>query len=199
MNTIHHEGSQRFTKELSLNDVLARAGVIYSITTEAERGCLAQLAREVPDQGLMVEIGCLYGGVTAVLALSNPSAAVIAIDDFSWHPEGMPVNSAAMVLDNMRSVGVDNVTIIEGDSRGQHKAWARKIDLLWIDGGHSFEYVRSDLFNFAKWCEVIALHDYENPEEWMGITRAVGLFLERHRNWYLDQVVGMVAVLRRVP
>ena len=179
-------------------DAVTRASAIYSITTEEERGCLAQLAREVPDQGLIVEIGCLYGGVTAVLALSNPNAAVIAIDDFSWHPDGMPVNSAIMVLENMRSVGADNVTIIEGDSRSQHKAWARKIDLLWIDGGHSFEYVRSDLFNFAKWCDVIALHDYQNPAAWMGITKAVSMFLQENPNWQMDKVVGMIVVLRRI-
>ena len=89
MNHFHHQGSQSNTKENPFfMDAVVRASPVYSIATEEERGCLAQLAREVPDQGLIVEIGCLYGGVTAVLALSNPSAAVIAIDDFSWHPGG---------------------------------------------------------------------------------------------------------------
>lgn len=182
-----------------MNRIVERAQEIYSITTEAERTCLAELAMEVPDQGLIVEIGCLYGGVTAVLAMASPFAAVIAIDDFSWHPETLPVNSPIVVMENMQKLGIDNVTIIEGDSRTQYKHWSRKIDLLWIDGGHSFEYVSSDLFNFAKWCQVIALHDYKNPEPWMGITKAVTLFLEKNPDWKMEKVVDMVCVLRRTP
>ena len=178
-------------------NVIDQAARIYSITTVEERECLAALAQEVPDQGLMVEIGCLYGGVTAVLALSQPHAAVIAIDDFSWHPEGMPVNSPALVMDNLQKVGADNVTIIAGDSRSQHKDWSRKINFLWIDGGHSFEFVHSDLFHFSGWCDVIALHDYQNPAEWMGITKAVTMFLESHADWRMEKVVGMIVVLRR--
>lgn len=180
-----------------MNSIVERAQSIYSITTEAERTCLAELATEVPDQGLIMEIGCLYGGVTAVLALASPFARVVSIDDFSWHPEGMPVNSPMLVMENLQKLGIDNVTVIEGDSRAQHQHWNRKIDFLWIDGGHSFEFVRSDLFNFAKWCEVIALHDYKNPEPWMGITKAVTLFLEQHPEWKLDKVVDMVCVLRK--
>lgn len=181
-----------------MNFAVKRAQEIYSITTEAERTCLAELALEVPDQGLIMEIGCLYGGVTAVLALASPFAAVVAIDDFSWHPEGMPVNSSILVMENMEKLGIDNVTILEGDSRAMYKNWSRKIDLLWIDGGHSFEFVRSDLFNFSKWCDVIALHDYKNPAEWMGVTKAVTLFLESHKNWKMEKVVDMVVVLRRM-
>lgn len=181
-----------------MNTILEKASSIYSITTEAERLCLAELAREVPDQGLIVEIGCLYGGVTAVLALAQPYAAVIAIDDFSWHPDELPVNSVALVMENMDKVGADNVTIIAGDSRTMHKIWSREIDLLWIDAGHSFDYVWSDLSNFGPWSNVIALHDYKNPIEWMGITKAVTLFLEQNPDWYMDKVIDMVCVLRKV-
>ena len=184
---------------MKTNDIVAMANAIYSITTEAERTCLAELAQEIPDQGIIVEIGCLYGGVTAVLALAQPNAAVIAIDDFSWHPDGMPVNSAAMVMENMEKVGADNVKVLIGDSREIYKVWTvDKIDLLWIDAGHSFEFVWSDISNFGPWSNVIALHDYQNPAEWMGITKAVTLFLEKHPDWRMDKVVDMVCVLRRV-
>src|SRR6185436_2035859 len=114
LNTVY--GERHKAMNIKTATVLEKASAIYSITTVAERACLSELAQEVPDQGFMVEIGCLYGGITAVLALSQPYAAVVTIDDFSWHPDDMPENSVALVMENMDKVGADNVTIIPGDS-----------------------------------------------------------------------------------
>jgi hypothetical protein len=166
-------------------------------TDDNERELLGELSREVPDHGLIVEIGCLYGGTTAALALCNPHAAIISIDDFSWTPEGYPPASSIRFMENMKSIGAHNVTVLEGDSRVIGKTWARPIDFLWIDGGHSYQYVYSDLVNFGEFAKVIALHDYDNPA-WPTIKKAVETYLYKYVNrWYLDKVVGMVAVLRR--
>lgn len=169
---------------------------IYTITTQAERDTLASLAKRVPDQGLIVEIGTLYGGVTAVLAKAQPYAAIITIDDFSWHPETMPINSAMNVLDNLKKEGVDNVTIVEGDSRVIGKNWVRDIDLLWVDGGHSYQFVYSDLFHFGSKSKVIALHDYKNPL-WPTIEQAIKVFTEKDQKFYIDEVIDSLVVLRR--
>jgi len=170
--------------------------VIYSISTDEERECLASLAREVKQRGLILEVGTLYGGVTAVLALAAPTSGVVTIDDFSWHPEGLPVNSAASVYSSLHDAGIKNVRIIEGDSRDIARAWNTNIDLLWIDGGHSYEYVYSDLFHFGQYAEVIALHDYKNPL-WPTIEKAIDVFLNKFPEWYFEKNAGMVAVLRR--
>jgi hypothetical protein len=170
--------------------------MIYSITTEAERNKLAELASKVPDQGVIVEVGTLYGGVTAVLAKAQPNAAVITIDNFSWHPEDMPVNSVGLVQDNLAKENIENVTIIENDSREVAKNWARDIDLLWIDGGHSYQFVYFDLVRFGTYSKVIALHDYKNPA-WSTIEEAINVFLKNNKNFYSDEVVDMLIVLRR--
>ncbi len=170
---------------------------IFSLTEENERECLKRLAGEVPAGGLIVEIGSLYGGTTAVLALAKPEARVITIDDFGWHPEGEEPTSPTALMENMAKVGVKNVEVIEGDSRTIGKNWAKLIDLIFIDGGHSFEYVYPDLCNFAPHAQVVALHDYDNPF-WETVRRAVKDFLSWNAEWKLAEVVGTVAVLRRV-
>lgn len=174
-----------------------KAEPIYSITTEDERACLAALAADVPDGGLILEIGTLYGGTTAVLALAAPSARVVTMDSYEWHPDTLPANNPELVRANLEGVGAFNVDIRKGDSRKLWQDWKRPIDLLWIDGGHSFNFVYNDLTNFGKFAEVIALHDYRNPI-WVTIEKAIETFVNKSPVWRIDNVIGMVAVLRKV-
>jgi hypothetical protein len=165
-------------------------------TTWGERELLRLLATEVPDGGLILEIGCLYGSSTAVLAQAAPKAQVISIDDFSWHPDGYPVSTPELTRANLDELGITNSTIIQGDSRLLCKTWDKPIDLLFVDGGHSFEFVYSDLYNFGKFAEVIALHDYRNPV-WVTIEKAVETFTVKNRVWHIDTIVDQLVVLRK--
>jgi precorrin-6B methylase 2 len=181
-----------------ISDVKAvdKAQVVRPLTEINERECVARLAADVPAGGLMVEIGALYGGMTAVMGLANKKARIITIDDFSWHPADDVPTSKELVLENMKKVGVKNVEVLEGDSRVIGKTWKDPIDLIFIDGGHSFDWVYPDLCNFAPHAQVVALHDYDNPF-WTTIRKAVDTFLVDRPEWEVGEVVGTVAVLRR--
>lgn len=179
-----------------MNDIVKKASIIPTLTTINERELLSNLASKVPAKGLIVEIGALYGGVTAVLALSAPEASVVTIDNFSWCPPGFPETSRETVIENMKYVGADNVSVITGTSQEVFLTWGHRIDLLWIDGGHSFKYVYFDLYNYGKLSNVIALHDYGN-EAWPDIKKAIDIFLAKEKEWRFDNQVDMVAVLRR--
>lgn len=168
-----------------------------SWTSVDERNTLVGLAKQVREGGLIVEIGGLYGGMTCVLGLSNPLANIVVIDEFSWHPINELKASAALLLSNCNGAGVNNVRVITGDSRVVGKAWSQAIDLLWIDGGHSYEFVKSDLDHFGPYAIRIALHDYGNPF-WKTIKKAVDDFLAAHPEWRFDHNVETVAVLERV-
>lgn len=170
--------------------------IIPSWVDPNELQCLAELAKEVPENGQIVEIGALYGASTMHLATNAPKATVVTIDEFSWTPSGYPKASAELLLENLSANDVHNVNIIEGDSRVIGKQWTGIIDLLFIDGGHSYEFVKSDLDNFAPTAQVVALHDFDNPF-WPTIRKAVEDFLQEHDYFFLDKVVGTVAVLRR--
>jgi len=168
-----------------------------SWTSPAERNEMIDLAKQVREGGLIVEIGGLYGGMTAVLGLSNPNAQIVVIDEFSWNPIKELKASAALLLSNCNGAGVNNVRVITGDSRVVGKTWNQPIDLLWIDGGHSYEFVKSDLDHFGPHAARIALHDYGNPF-WKTIQQAVDDFLKVHPEWRFDHNVETVGVLERV-
>lgn len=178
------------------HDIVEKASVIPTLTEINERELLAELAAEVPPENIILEIGALYGGVTAVLALANPKANIYTVDNFSWHPEGFPKTSRLLLETNLFEIDIKNVTVIEGTSKEAAKKWTQKIYLLWIDGGHNFKTVYFDLFHFSQFAEVIALHDYDNPA-WKDIRQAVETFLSGNEIWGLDRVVGTVAVLRK--
>lgn len=179
-------------------EILARAAnAAPSWTTEAERGEMIRLAQEVPANGLIVEIGGLYGGMTCVLGLANPQARIVVVDDFSWHPLKDLKASPSLLLSNCNSAGVRNVRVVAGDSRKVGATWSEAIDLLWIDGGHSYEFVRSDLDKFGPHARRIALHDWDNPA-WGSIREAVQDFVHVHPEWTFDHNVEMVAVLERM-
>ncbi|RPI92895.1 MAG: class I SAM-dependent methyltransferase [Chloroflexi bacterium] len=181
-----------------ISEILAvqNAQGIRPLSEINERECLARLASAVPAGGTIMEIGCLYGGTTGVLALANPQAQVMAVDNFSWHPPDDIPTSAALVRENMKLIGAGNVDVIEGDSCVLGKFWHGPIDLLWVDGGHTFEIAYADLSNFGPHAQVIAVHDYHNGY-WAGVKQAVTKFLEEHAEFKLVEVVHWVAVLRR--
>ena len=182
---------------VSTDPAVQKASQILSWTSIAERECLARLAREVPAGGSIVEIGSLYGGAAAAMALANPKADVLCIDEFSWTPEGHPAPSERMLLDNMKLVGAPNVRCIPTASEKIAPIWDRPIDLLWVDGGHTYEYVYCDLCMFGSHATVIAAHDYGNPA-WGSIMRAVTDFLSAMTEppMVIAEVVDMVVVLR---
>ena len=170
---------------------------VPSWTSPAEREKLAELAEQVPAGGRIVEIGTLYGGMTIVMGTANPEAWITSIDNFSWTPPGYEARPACKteMQRNLLEFGVNQVMIMEGDSRVIGKAWDKPIDLLWIDGGHSYEYVCADLENFAPHADVVALHDYDN-KFWPDIRQAVEDFMDKHPGWEIVSVVETVVVLQ---
>jgi len=170
---------------------------VPSWTSVAEREKLAELAEGVPAGGHIVEIGALYGGMTIVMGVANPGARITSIDNFSWTPPGYEARPASReeMERNLAEFGV-RAEIIEGDSREIGKAWDEPIDLLWIDGGHSYEYVRKDLKNFAPHAHVVALHDFDN-KFWPDIRQAVEDFLTVNPGWEIVDQAEMVVVLGR--
>lgn len=169
---------------------------IPSWTSDKEKALLRKLAQEVPAGETILEIGCLFGGSTAVMALANPSAKIVSMDNFSWTPEGYPTASKDFMLANLKHQNIKNVTIMEGDSRVLVKQWSQQVALCFIDGGHSDDFVYNDLHGFAPWSKVIALHDYGNPG-WAGIKDIVDAAMKNNHAWCLAEVVDTIAVLRR--
>lgn len=169
---------------------------IPSWTTPVEQEALAELASQVPPHGQILEIGCLYGGSTSILCKNAPRCVVTSIDEFSWTPEGYPTATKELAEANLKEQDLYNFEIIPMSSEKAAKTWKQEVDLCFIDGGHSYEYVRADLENFHSFSRVLALHDFGNPF-WPSIGQAVQDFLSKHPEWYQAEVADTLVVLRR--
>lgn len=184
---------------MNADEILKTAAAIPSWTHEPERLKLISLCQNVPAGGLIVEIGTLYGGTTAVMALSRPDCRVIAVDEFSWNPIiGWKVGKTPL-LERLSAIGVSNVEVRDQDSATVGRAWGPvPIDLLWVDGAHHYEAVLADLENFGCHANVIALHDYGNPA-WPDVKQAIEEFCRRHPEAKFVEVVDSVAVIEWRP
>ncbi len=129
-----------------------------------------------PPPAAVAEIGRARGGTLAILCrAAAPDALVISLDlPGGLHSGPIPLlNKGAWRLPLLRAMkgpGQD-LRLLDGDSRSPasvelfRKALAgKKLDLLFIDGGHTFESVRSDyeLYSgFVRPGGVIAFHDIQ--------------------------------------
>lgn len=116
--------------------------------TPAERNTLHDLARDT--EGTIVNIGIEYGASLHCLRAGNPVARIVGIDTIGDDKlEGNPM-----------------AEIIRGDSGKVAEKWTEPIELLFVDGDHSYTGVMRDWM----WTEyivpggVVAWHDcYEWP------------------------------------
>lgn len=120
----------------------------------------------------IVEIGSYKGKSTGCIA-SATKLPVYAIDlwdlrHYDFEPSVRVkqrgfylAQTYKAFLENMKPF--KNVIPVKGDSREIGKVWNRSIGLLFIDGNHSFDFVKSDYEKFGKYVVSgsgrIAFHD----------------------------------------
>lgn len=139
-----------------------------------EAAMLTQWASEIPQNGVIVEIGC-YGGLSTsylFLGASKRHGTIYSIDPFDGDLEKQAVltdhavsleNKPGMQLVRRRldALGAgQQVELIQGYSQEVVKTWNRKIDFLWIDGNHDQAWQDyQDWSPFLNPGARVALHD----------------------------------------
>ena len=93
--------------------------------------------------------------------------------------------------------------------------WSKPIDLLFVDGGHAYAVVRSDIVNFGRHVVmggIVAFHDYARSNNYLrerqrlhprrarlGVREAVDELLRTEaRDWEDLGIVDSIKALRRV-
>lgn len=142
----------------------------------------AFLYRSAKGRLTIVEIGSYRGKSCVLLACGEPHAMVTAIDPHYGQGDRGEVVYDPMDTEKMNAAitrhGVaDRVTHLVKESHAARDDWdairlgggsaSRGIDLLWIDGDHSYEGVARDLDDWSPLVKVggiIAGHDYGHLE-----------------------------------
>lgn len=132
------------------------------------------LAGKVPCGGLAVEIGSFKGKSSSFLAAGLPSCARLACID-TWRNDAMPYDAPsdtwAEFLENTK-LYQNSIEAHRGTSLEIASSWSNSIDLLFIDGDHSYDGCSTDIkawVRFVRRGGWVAFHD--SSEE--GVTRAI--------------------------
>lgn len=133
----------------------------------------AWLHRAARGMRTIVEIGSYRGKSCVLLATGEPGAHVTAIDPhygqgdrgaIVYDPEDTRKMNEALARHGV----AERVTHIVAESHAARAGWdGRPIDLLWIDGDHSYEGLATDLDDWAPLVRrggLIAGHDYGHLE-----------------------------------
>jgi precorrin-6B methylase 2 len=143
-------------------------------------------------KGDYLEIASMRGIIAMSLAEKNPNRQFVCVDAFlAGH--GTIAGEKETFLRDLREHKLENVTLIEGDSRKVAPTLSQRFDVVFVDGNHAYEYVLGDALN--SWPlpapnGFIIFHDYECVEE---TTRAVKEFC-RQTGAQLVEQVSSVAV-----
>jgi predicted O-methyltransferase YrrM len=178
------------------------AKVIDSIPQETCGGSqpefLYELSLNTKGLGHVVEIGTNVGKSTIALAFGQKEKNGIIVHsiDIYEHPD---------IVKNLQAADVLNfVNRIICSSKKAAKRWRRPIELLWIDGDHSYRGVRNDVKRWSKFViegGLIALHDYPGHRGSTEVWKALRKTLVRDPYTFrilADRQVGSIIVFEKI-
>jgi hypothetical protein len=166
----------------------------------------------------IVEIGCLYGGSTAlILENKNFSVPFTSIDPFV--PDSMGKENVGGEKQALRNIAAyagpldkHKFRLIADYSYHVSPGWNQPIDLLWLDGDHEYDGVKRD---FEEWRGFvasggrIALHDSRRPQVsnipeseydrgWPGPTTLANEIRTGHSaEFFVEMEVGSIVVFQK--
>lgn len=120
---------------------------IFTHTTEQERLLLYQLCSKLPSNNIAVEIGSYLGASTCFIAegCKIKNGLVYAID--TWENQAMSEGLRDTYQEFLQNISIykNVITPIRSFSVDAAQDFSKTIDLLFVDGDHTYEGVISDL------------------------------------------------------
>jgi predicted O-methyltransferase YrrM len=138
-------------------------------------GLFAMKLVESFNPKVTVDLGVDYGFSTFCLAYPQ-IGNVYGIDWFQGD-EHAGYRDTYPLVENLyqevkQSFGVSNIEFIKGDFEEVAKTWNKPIDILHIDGFHSYEAVTNDFKNWTKFCHeesIVLFHDIDSYPGTIGV------------------------------
>jgi len=151
---------------------------------------------EAFESPLLLNIGIWHGASMHCLRAGAPGATLAGIDVAPRKLQGLGVLSAELIWKDSRTMG-----------------WDRPIHLLFVDGGHAYDVVRSDIRKFGQHVVVggiMAFHDYHRSKTYLkkrarrypkrsplGVRRAVDELCTKSQGWEVLAMIDSIKAFRR--
>ena len=166
-------------KTLLKNVGAPKADEILTYTSSRELRALYEIASSCSKDAVALEIGSHLGASSCYIAagLSKVNGHLFCVD--SWQNETMPEGEQNTFSDFRKNIhGLrEYITPVRKMSNDvSNKDVKVPLNLVFIDGDHSYEAVKSDFELVQKWIAkdgIIAFHDFSNSD-YEGVTRVVG-------------------------
>jgi predicted O-methyltransferase YrrM len=112
----------------------------------------------------IVELGVDFGYSSFVFAnaLSRGKGKIYGIDLFQGDPHAGMRNTYDFVMDKIKEHNLETIEIIRGDFKEVSTRWNKPINILHIDGFHTYDAVKSDFIAWAPFVlndGIILFHD----------------------------------------
>lgn len=148
--------------------------MVGGLTQEEIDGLISWL----PEKGVFVEVGTLFGLTAKAIAAAKPGLKVVAVDNFSWNPFGLPPQAheafTRRILDQEIRRGQIEILNTSSAEYRERVTAASVPDAIFFDAQHQYEPVKAEI----EWAKIVGIqlisgHDYGNPNPRFGVTRAV--------------------------
>jgi hypothetical protein len=148
---------------------------IFSYTNYKEREALYNIAKKLKDNSVIVEVGSHLGATSCMLALGSKSSKVFCVD--TWKNDTMPEGLRDTFPEFKKNTkDFANIIPLRGTSENVAKTFNEKIDLIFIDGDHSYEGVKTDVFSWISKCKndaIVVFHDIEPGCSKYGVNQVI--------------------------
>lgn len=149
--------------------------------------------KKTPD--VVVDLGVDYAYSTFCFAVPK-IGQVYGVDSFEGDAHAGTRNTYDFVIEKQNEYGLDNVTFIKGYFDDVAKTWEKKIDILHIDGFHTYEAVYNDFSTWGKFVKddgVIMMHDTKVFHGSFGVHRFFDELDYPKVNFVVSHGLGVVA------
>jgi len=188
----------------NFTDVWNKSGMILGAFSPEEGRVLYEKAMFCGVNALYVEIGSYLGRSSSILGqVANfNSSELICIDPFidgCGQLNLLPEQMRGIFEANMKKVGVKYKLYPMKSEEAEKQLQEIKIDLLFIDGDHRYEGVKTDCrlwFPKVKVGGYALFHDYQG-EGWPGVKKAVDEAI-KSKQFTSEGIMQSLLVLRRI-
>jgi predicted O-methyltransferase YrrM len=160
---------------------------------------LLKLAAMCPPGAMGLEIGSYLGASSCYLAagLARVGGRLICVD--TWNNDAVNMKREDIFSEFSRNTaGIkDRLIVIRGRSSDLTDAQIPKpINIIFIDGDHSYEAVRADAEKVVPWLAPEGFLIFHDACTYQGVSRTVGELLASG-DWMIHELVDSLICLKR--